>query len=404
MGNASNVGTRRPPPALIPQWRATVHMIGGTYIFNNTWGVFQSDSTNKRFRLTITTHTDVFSLAEQQVTDFLLKDVKGDYLNVTVGSGRGTGAVCHPYAQPGTNFDDAKGDPFWWLPHSEFSGFSNIGGERCSCFRFLQQEVDGTMCFDRGGLPRFLGHNPKASLLSVASGAFGSFFIFSNVTAGTPADDAFAPSQACAAHFPLPLCPQSTNDHDGVVKLNVYRIQGPHEPLELANRNSGDALGDMLFTCGTGTSGGAGRLIVRYVVMANSSWGQFNQCQYDGVRNYCTGTFGREVGRGTPEGLGGKVRGGQCTDNLDVGSWYSFPKEGQCRDGEPVGSHGCTWSARLARVVDARCVLVHRGLLEACTQEQGHPAFRNATAIFVKALASEDPSRGGCPSVAEFLV
>lgn len=38
--------------------------------------------------------------------------------------------------------------------------------------------------------------------------------------------------------------------------------------------------------------------------------------------------------------------------NIPSGYNYHFPKEGECIDGEPLGSHGCTWRRKaLARML-----------------------------------------------------
>lgn len=215
---------------------------------------------------------------------------------------------------------------------------------------------------------------------------------FLNVQGGPQKDAVFAPSTACATSYPTRACPSQ-----GVTNLDLYRVHGVSEPLELENRNLGDGLGDMGFFCLMAANDSS--LVSRWTVSADTSWGQYAYCLYNHYEgNVCYGNTGKKVGRESSLGLGAGHLQGQCSANTDVGSWYSFPAEGQCKDGEAISTNGCTWGdAKRVRTVTASCILQDRGLLKACAAEMGHAPFLRSTAIFEAALASNDPSRGGCP-------
>merc|ERR1719428_386134 len=193
---------------------------------------------------------------------------------------------------------------------------------------------------------------------------------FSNVQEHAQEDAVFTPSAACARNYPTPACPNQGN-----ADLDVYRVHGTTEPLTLENRNVGDALGDLGFFCLMAANDSS--LVSRWTVSASTSWGQYAYCIHSTVAgNVCYGNTGKRVGRESSLGLGEGHVQGQCSANTDVGSWYSFPVEGQCKDGEAIGTNGCTWgSTKLIRTVAASCILQDRGLLKVCAAEMGHAPF-----------------------------
>lgn len=380
------------PPTLAPSWKAHVRVFGGGYIYNDTLGHFLSDSAHQRFRLSVRTHTNIFNPDENQVIDYLIKKVPGAYMNFTYGIG--PAATCHPFQIVGRDYSSGGGDPFWWLPFSQYNGTQTVDGEECTSWVFVSKGVVASACIGSDNAPRYLLHSPLASTLAYASSsAFGGFLLFSNVSVTELYDRDFVESVACRHDYPPRLCAENK-----LKSFDVYRLQARDEPLDLLNKNAGDLLGDLFFACVTMRQK-EDRRVVRYSVLANVSFGQFNQCQWDPVKkvNYCSGDPGKQVGRGSPENLGGNPRGGQCSMNEETGSWYSFPASGECRAGEMIGTNGCTWRAQLQHVVELSCVMSARGLAASCKKEKGKPPFNNSAEIFRAALASNDPEKGGCP-------
>ena len=92
----------------------------------------------------------------------------------------------------------------------------------------------------------------------------------------------------------------------------------------------------------------------------------------------------------------GLPRGGQCTSNPQTGEWWSLPVGGECKGGDTPEGGKCTWSGTRRKTIDAKCLLDQHGFKEACAADRRAP-FPTATAIFLAALAEDDPNKGGCP-------
>lgn len=77
---------------------------------------------------------------------------------------------------------------------------------------------------------------------------------------------------------------------DRVSTLDVYRMFGAPEPLELDNWNCGDALGDLAFVCTQGSAEASlDKLITHWNVNVSHNFGQYALCNYDGRKNSCSG-------------------------------------------------------------------------------------------------------------------
>lgn len=252
------------------------------------------------------------------------------------------------------------------------------------------------MCIAKDGSPR--EWNVTVGLpFGGSSATFTQSYTFSNISVGQITDFHFENSRACAMNYPTQACPSA-----GVETLNLYRIHTSTEPADLANRNLGDALGDMAFMCEVTQQGAlASNVVTWWQVDSSTDYGQYAYCLFNlHKRNECFGGTANKVGRESAQGAGKGHLQGQCSTNDDVGSWYSFPGAGECAVGKPVGTDGCTWGrARPLRTVNASCILHERGLHQACAEEVGHAPFSRSTEIFVRALSSDDPSKGGCPDI-----
>jgi hypothetical protein len=92
---------------------------------------------------------------------------------------------------------------------------------------------------------------------------------------------------------------------------------------------------------------------------------------------------------------------GQCSDNTKYGNWYSLPKDGLCRNDEPLSlKNKCTWRIQeRVKTIDGNCLLHDRGMLQSCLTEDTLP-MKKTMDIFSAAFAESDPSKGGCKEVA----
>mmetsp|Transcript_44139 Transcript_44139/g.136401 ORF Transcript_44139/g.136401 Transcript_44139/m.136401 type:complete len:424 (-) Transcript_44139:7-1278(-) len=346
-------------------------------------GSYFYDSTHRRIRQLQASPNRIFRPDGKFVADSLSADVPGPYKqNMTVG--QGSDSICKPFKAPYM-------DPLRWLRFGWPSGTKIVGGVPCKIYSLripiLRPVAHLSACIAADGAPRELNE-------SFPGAQYGLSLAFSNVKVGPLDPRIFQPSEACAERYPTAACPGGR-----LADLDLYRVHSAAEPSSLENRNVGDAAGDMAFFCTfdairkLNTS-----LVSRWQVQVNSSYGQYGYCLFHGGQNVCYGGTGHQVGRESSLGMGRGHLQGQCSPNEDVGSWFSFPAAAACQPGQPVGTGGCSWGAtRLLRTVTARCILQDRGLAAACASEYGHAPFTRSIAIFKAALASDDPSKGGCP-------
>jgi len=370
---------------LAPAWSAHAEVGYSSDGLGKKIGTYWRDTFKSAWRIKACALQTLFHPTDHTCTDELSKNSSGyDNLNMTVGVG--DDSVCKA-------FPTSYYDLFAALKYATRTGSARVGGVSCSVWALETPTYNVSACVASDGVPRQF--NLSTGLAYKAASA--QFYTFSNVTVGQPSDSVFAPSDACANKYPMPPCPNLA-----VQPLDLYRVRSSGEPNVLANRNLGDALGDMAFFCdlaGVDPS----QVVTHWSVQANSSWGQYGYCLYQGGKNICYGSTGNRVGRESALGIEGAVQG-QCSPNHQVGSWYSIPAEGECAEGAAVGSDGCTWSAHSVRSVSAACILNERGLKASCAAERGHAPMLKSAAIFKAALASSDPARGGCKDIEEVLV
>jgi len=274
-------------------------------------------------------------------------------------------------------------------------GPGKAGGHFCEVWMaqltYNGMNITYAACIDSNGVPRQYNMTASATHGFIQSVQY----IFSNISIGHLTDEDFAPSEACAKRYPVPAC-----SNGGVQSLDLYRVRSASDPNSLDNRNLGDALGDMAFFCAT-SGMDENQVVTRWSVLANTSWGQYGYCLYQGGVNRCYGNTGKQVGRESAIGLGTGPVQGQCSPNDDVGSWFAFPSEGSCPPNAAIGTGGCTWTAKPERTVSAACILHDRGLKQVCAEEIGHAPMIKAATIFRLALESSDPAKGGCPDITE---
>jgi len=389
-------GRARARPAVPPQWSANLLYEGDMMGMNNTGGVgrYLYDRAHQRTRMTYRSTIDYFRLNRTQMRDVLTaispNSSQGERM-MTFGEGRDGACVEFSGQMMGPVTD------MWaWLSLAEHTGTRAAFDGPCDVWtaRFNKSWAEGFIeaCFSADGTAR--------DMTQSFTGRFDMFqkMVFSNVSVGMLSDDVFAPTYSCAENFPAAPC-----EGRGVETLQLYRIFGPPEPMELRNRNTGDDLGDLAFVC-TQASGESYRQkqVTWWSVEVNTSYGQYALCNFNGTRNICTGGALDRVGRRFSQMSGDGPVLGQCSANGDVGSQYSFPEAAHCPDGvHPGPGAGCGWGfAKALRTIEAECVLSQRGLMEACRSERGHAPFVKAQRIFRAAFESDDPSKGGCPDAA----
>lgn len=104
---------------------------------------------------------------------------------------------------------------------------------------------------------------------------------------------------------------------------------------------------------------------------------------------------------GREASFGVNALSGQCTNNSNVGSWYSLPADGECQSpDEPLSLEGkCTWRIKQrVKTIDGKCLLHQQGMLASCFHEARLPMAKTR-AIFNAAFASDDTAKGGCPAI-----
>lgn len=385
-------------PFVLPQWSATILYSGSIMGMNLTqgWGRYFYDSPNQRFRFNFSAGVNFFypdgHMEEDRLYTNHTERADNGFLNFTV-NGVNNG-VCLP----------AKGsytDPFTWIEGATMIGTRELGGRECSVWTRLvnKTEILGSMTFNMTAC--VAGDGLPLDLLVVAPGD-GKFsgaehFVFSDVQIGPPGDQTFENAKVCQS-WPSAPC-----EDEGTSTLDVYRIFGPPEPQELTNRDAGDVMGDLSFICTQG-SGHAyqEKLITHWRVKVSNAFGQYALCNFNGTANQCDGTpeMLRRVGRRSSQMQTHLPKGGQCAQNEQVGSQFSFPEAALCPPAEEPSSRGCAFAEPVAvKTIRASCLFFERGLLETCKADFGHVPYARSQLVWEAAFASEDPELGGCPHV-----
>lgn len=375
-------------PFVAPSWVADVETSSSSSTLSVGKGTYTYDKARQRWRSKTCMNITMFHDAgDMMCVDELAVNLTGEtLLNDNITTGQAPNSVCKAFPTP-------YHDYLALLALGNHTGSGTVRGEHCEVWSAVLQATGYSLsvraCVGSDGVPRQLNVSTGLAYKALSEQRYA----FSNPRVGPVSDAAFIGSDVCANHYPMDPCPAGEE-----VSLTMYRTHSPAEPASLANRNTGGALGDMAFFCNLGGMDET-QVVTKWAVQANSSWGQYGFCLFAGGKNICYGSTGKHVGRQSALGLGEGGVQGQCSANDDVGSWYSFPAEGECQDGAPLGTRGCTWKATPVRSVSARCILRDRGLAESCNRERGHAPMAQSAAIFAAALDSADLDKGGCPDV-----
>jgi len=374
-------------PVLAKQWSANITLetfgVDGEEPLGSAHMQYYYDAVAQRNRIIADKKVSLLGPNASMHTDQLAMNSSGLNFNATIG--KGSNAICKPFHRP---YFDMFG---LLIAYGKRNGSSNVGNQTCEVWQAAVLNISA--CIGQNGVPLQFNQSVRG---------YVSVMTWTDSMLGPPHAQVFMPSSACSSGYPTEPCASN-----GSSKFDVYRIHSPEEPLSLSNRNVGDALGDMAFTCATkgqGLAGGGdmeGTVVSWWKVEVSLAYGQYAYCLFDhsSRQNLCYGSTGMQVGRESVFGLGRGALQGQCSPNHDVGSWLSFPQAGQCRDGMSIGSDGCTWRAQWIRAVNTSCILHNRSLADSCKKEYGHPPFSRSAAIFERSLVSPDPEKGGCPDV-----
>ena len=184
-----------------------------------------------------------------------------------------------------------------------------------------------------------------------------------------------------------------------VATTRMY-IFHPRAQFNITQQDLGSPTGDALFLCIEGHTGGGHdyEWISTYDVLHVQQYGEYQNCNgYDPPK--CLGSEDFLVGHEAAMGLGPGAAG-QCTDNPQVGEWYSLPAGGKCSDGQSPGDGSCTWRASRVKTIDSACLFDPAlGYFAACKAGEERAPFTAATTVFEKAFSFDDPAEGGCPGL-----
>lgn len=167
----------------------------------------------------------------------------------------------------------------------------------------------------------------------------------------------------------------------------------------LVNQDVGDLVGDTGYICSmvlSANKGIYGSLISLFQLMVDPHWGVYMNCP--GEPYPCLPYSGDRfrVGRQATYQLSADF-GGQCTNNSDLGSWFSLPKNGMCQ----VDFHNCTWSVlNLVKTITMECLLLEQNMAQSCRQDRYVP-FPHAVEVYRAAWLSNETEKGGCPDVSK---
>jgi len=284
--------------------------------------------------------------------------------------------IMNEQCRPGTNFSD----PFSWVPFSQYVGETELLGLKCQIWNLFlsKQQINLTLLAN--------GSVPVAFLESVFIPLYNeTIYItmeFPNLVQSVNSQ-VFDPPDYCFGHGIV--C-----EGGNVTDMLTYRFHPPGE-LSLDNRNTGDALGDTAFVCLAGLSG-PDQHISLFEVTVNTSWGQYQLCNF----NSCVGISVDTVGHEATDGI--KFQGGQCDTNLNVGNWFSFNSTFKCQNNSAVGTNNCAWiQQETLKTIDGACLL-QNGFFAACKEDGGLP-YTHAVAVFENSFKYSNSSQGGCPAI-----
>jgi len=201
------------------------------------------------------------------------------------------------------------------------------------------------MCITSDGFPISFASNPDKDYVGPSNLGVATFrFLFHNVILGPQSIEE-------------PICPEcavAPCAGEGTISMQVMRLtNGGGEPWnQIWNLDVADIPGEIMFDPGFTRT-----YLKVFNVTVNSSWGPARDCNFvNGVNTISPPrepSLAKLVARGDAESFDASC--GQCSENAH-GSYYAFPKEGECSTGVPIGTDGCTWHVNNIKVMTTECI------------------------------------------------
>jgi len=280
-------------------------------------------------------------------------------------------------------------DKWHWVRNATYGGHTQYRGRKVQKWYARSPLANYTLFVDKNLPVLFLSQTYEA-LPGMKKVKSNSTEIYLNISVGAPPLDKLSKPRKCTA-MPPP-CKVAGNP----VKTLSHYIAHPPDIFNLSDQDTADELGDTAFTCYDVSRGHTKAddygVISHYRISVDTRYGQYALCNgYPGV---CVGGDEFRVGREASIGI--KPNGGHCSDNLDTGSWFSFPSKGRCTSREALIEGTCTWFVEeRVKTINISCPFRTHKMIEACSLYET-PAYATARSIFRKAFLFEDESAGGC--------
>uniref|UniRef100_A0A7S2TW06 Uncharacterized protein n=1 Tax=Lotharella oceanica TaxID=641309 RepID=A0A7S2TW06_9EUKA len=286
-------------------------------------------------------------------------------------------------------------DLWGWVQAAKYYGTARIGDVECNIWKFFSSKTNITL-YEHGDLPVMQVIETVGGLPGMTPQKISIEQVYLNITLGKPAEKDIALPAYCTEK-PATCAPQT----ERVITMDHY-IAHPPDHFNITDQDTADLLGDTVFTCSdvkrNHTKDDHYGVISHYRISVDTTWGQYALCNgYPGV---CVGNEDFFVGREASMGI--KEKGGQCANNSDVGTWYSFPAAGQCQSRGDLDAHKCTWFIEeRVKTINLTCPFDTHKMLAACNEEPqtGQSIFAKASQIFAQSFASDDVADGGCPDL-----
>jgi len=289
-------------------------------------------------------------------------------------------------------------DPFVWLAVAKYEGTVTLGPQydsrTCSWWNFSvpAANISLALCMEKNDTIPVLWTIEVSEMVELV------YFNRDFVATTPPAADFVLPKGCFQKE---PLC-----DGGAVVELDAF-VFHPKNQFDLINEDVADLLGDTVFICvdANNTALDHYAWVSRYTLQVWSGWGEYALCNRPSPNQtgVCVGKETFSVGREAAYGIMPEC--GQCTNNSQVGNWYSLPTAGLCSsDTQPLGPDPtkgqCSWRVvKKIKTIDGVCLLKTNGMLNACSKNFDYP-FAESRAILLQSFESDDPSQGGCPPIA----
>lgn len=387
----SKLASSASPPVIQPTWRSTVSItsagpsasvLGATYIF-------AENGVKKRRALRSTTKIPFAPLS------FVGTPLEWiNMTNWTPPPGQTPGIDLNGVLLNSTGAGTYTAGLFAWLPAATAQGTEMLGNRTLDKWGLTA-----------GATSLYLLVSPEAPtvpvLWHIATTTFTGNYTFSSFDGSPPPDDdlwvAYNSSQLLN---PAP-CAEPVDKTPKSVDMYIFH---PEDNFDIGGQDLGNAAGDTAFTCIDVLLGAPGSMdhsyswITAWTIELVPRWGQYQNCNGYGDEHVCLGANTALVGHEAAEGLGAPA-GGQCTNNPEVGEWWSLPMAAECLGAGQAPGDDCSWkkAARL-KTINSKCLFEQHGFADLCKSERRSP-FAKASAAFLAAFASEDVTKGGCPAL-----